>query len=326
MSPSTKKVFVAAVILIVVLITGVVIVKLFNSRVFSPEAQAATYLHALARGDAEGALQTGPSIADGTLTDAALRVQETKAPMTKISLGRTTVQGSRASVAVDYELGGQPVHTLLTLVREGSKGAVFDHWKLTDTTALVNISMPEGLPQATLNGVPIRQGSGSVALNVLPGALVIESTGSSGVAVYQILATSAGSDVIAQSPDAEAHVRLEQTLTSAGKAAALASVDKAFAACLTPQPVSACPISAESLAGDASNVLWTPPTPPSESDAQVSQNENGTVTVSANCAASVSWDFHVAFVGDTRRKSAEMRVTCNATVSFIGSEPSVKWS
>jgi len=170
-------------------------VKIVNSRVFTPEAQASTYLYALARGDAVGALQTGPSIADATLTDAALRVQETKAPMTKILIGHATVQGNRASVAVNYDLGGQPVHTSLTLVREGSTGAVFDHWKLTDTTAVVSISVPEGVSTATLNGVAIRQGSGAVAINVLPGALVIGSTGSSGVTVYQILATSAGSDV-----------------------------------------------------------------------------------------------------------------------------------
>ena len=181
--------------MIVVFITGMVGVKIVNSRVFTPEAQASTYLYALARGDAVGALQTGPSIADATLTDAALRVQETKAPMTKILIGHATVQGNRASVAVNYDLGGQPVHTSLTLVREGSTGAVFDHWKLTDTTAVVSISVPEGVSTATLNGVAIRQGSGAVAINVLPGALVIGSTGSSGVTVYQILATSAGSDV-----------------------------------------------------------------------------------------------------------------------------------
>jgi hypothetical protein len=60
--------------------------------------------------------------------------------MTNISTGASTVVGGQTSVAVSYDLGGRPVHTTLTLVRES----------LDDTYPFGHVpTLPAGLPVAS---------------------------------------------------------------------------------------------------------------------------------------------------------------------------------
>jgi hypothetical protein len=327
LSPATKRVLAVAAIVVVVLLAGLVGVKIVNATVFTPAAQASTYLHDLARGDAVGALQTGPPIAGPTLTDAALRVQEAQAPMTNISTGAATVVGAQTSVAVSYDLGGRPVHTTLTLVREGSTYGVFDHWKLTQTTAQVSVAAPGGGAAATLNGAGISGQSGTVPLNVLPGALVFGSAGSSAASAYETVTPSQGSTTVAESPGAQIGVQLEQTLTPAGNAAVLAAVDQSFTAC-TAQAVlepTGCPVRAYVFYPSVTGVKWTVVTPPSKGGAQVSLNADGTVAVSGSFDAKVSYSYIDTSTGASVPKTDDGGGSYNATVTLTGSAPSVTW-
>lgn len=115
--------------------------------------------------------------------------------------------------------------TTLTLVRDDSTYGVFDHWKLTATTAQVNVTFAGGVSQATLNGAGISGQTGTVTLSILPGARVFGSAGSSATSAYETVAPSTGSDTVADSPGAQATVQLQQSLTPAGNAAVLAAVE-----------------------------------------------------------------------------------------------------
>jgi hypothetical protein len=326
-SPKTKRLLGAAAIVAVVLLAALVGVKVLDSIVFTPAAQASTYLHDLASGDAAGALQTGPPVAGPTLTDAALRMQETKAPMTNITTGASTVVGDQTSVAVSYDLGSRPVHTTLTLARAGSTYGVFDHWKLTSTTAQVNVTFAGGVSQVTLNGAGISGQSGTVTVNVLPGALVFGSAGSSAASAYETVAPSPGSDTIADSPAAQATVQLQQNLTPAGNAAVLAAVDQAFTAC-TAQAVLAptgCPVSDYAPYASVTGVHWTVLTAPSKGGAQVSLNQDGTVALSGSFDASVSYSYIDTSTGAPVPQNDDRPGTYNATVTLTSSTPSVTW-
>jgi len=327
LSPATKRVLAVAAIVVVVLLAGLVGVKIVDATVFTPAAQASTYLHDLARGDAVGALQTGPPVAGPTLTDAALRVQEARAPMTNISTGAATAVGAQTSVAVSYDLGGRPVHTTLTLVHEGSTYGLFDHWKLTQTTAQVSVAVPGGGAGATLNGAGISGQSGTVPLNVLPGALVFASAGGSAASAYETVVPSQGSETVAESPGAQIGVQLEQTLTPAGNAAVLAAVDQSFTAC-TAQAVlepTGCPVRDYVFYPSVTDVKWTVVTLPSKGGAQVSLNADGTVAVSGSFDAKVSYSYIDTSTGAPVPQTDDRPGFYNATVTLTGSAPSVTW-
>ncbi len=175
------------------------------------------YLDALAAGQAEAALAFGKDQpADKTfITDTVLAESLKRAPITEINVPEV-VDENAYQVSATYKIGGQAVNATFYVSKEG------DVFQLSNTTQDVNLgSAFNNTVPMIINGVDVTADK----VTLLPGSYAATS----GVANIDY---GSKSTFLIKSPEDYSSIRLEPTLTKAGRDAFVKSAKSAMSNCL----------------------------------------------------------------------------------------------
>jgi hypothetical protein len=140
-----------ALVAVLALVGGIAFAVAALTEVTSPRSTVADYFAALRRADAPAALSLGPRLMGDTrlLTSAVLREQQQLGPISGVMVGDTTENGSRATVAVSYSVGGVAPTTRNETVVLHRKG---NGWELDRSSSLVRVHLLNAAHRTTLAG------------------------------------------------------------------------------------------------------------------------------------------------------------------------------
>ena len=205
----------------------------------TPSGTVVSYLQALARGDAAGALAAGSAPQDRSLlTDEVLAQQQQLAPISRIQVLGTRTGDYGAVVHVSYRIGDQQVDDHLNVIH------VDGDWRLASVAVDVEITGRAALPVITVFGKPVPT---SRDLFVFPGALKLGAPGAN-------LAVAPATAVIT-SPDIPALLTLGSSLTAAGQQNGSAAIVTALQGCAQSRSLAPaqCPQQAARPSGSVAN-------------------------------------------------------------------------
>lgn len=231
MAPRSRRaLFGVAVVLSAALIAGgAVIAYRGYEQSDSPGAAVRGYFSALQAGDAPRALSWG-TVPDGPhalLTSKVLETQQRIAPIVEFGIGKIDRSGSRAVVhahyALNYAEGAVPVTAAIDVDRVGG------NWRLRTSAIPVQLVLTAARNRATVAGGALPQ----TETLVFPGAVPITFDS-------PYLELDPGRDSIGFGSASQLDVAVQ--VSQQGRAAALATVGKQLAACLTTKPEVTCPL------------------------------------------------------------------------------------
>jgi len=238
-----RRVQVAAVLSVVILIAGVVGANLLI-RQYSPDGVTRDYLSAIQSGNADaawGAMQVSaaPSQVSGSLTDrSALEASmRTKVDLKSFDVsGVEQVSSNRAIVSFAYDTASGTKQGQLVVERSGeNRFGLIPDWHVLVVPTILQITLPTGSAGISIDGHALALSEGASQVAVLPVAHRIEFTGTSMLAEQgaTVDAFMSAGQTVAYHPQ----------LTAAGSARAAAAVKAFFASCVgkTQLKPDACP-------------------------------------------------------------------------------------
>jgi hypothetical protein len=219
LSPRAKKILlrslVGAGIVVVLVVAGSITASTLRSTVYGPGTAAKAYLDALSRGDATkaGALSGASGTGRGMLSDAVFSKATNR--ITDVAIGKATVSGDLATVAVDYHQAGRSHADSLRLTRTGTTWLVHDTWKVSSAlTGKIDISTDDALGDAavTVGGKKVGTTSGgTLSLSAYPGTYDIAVDGTKYLTAKTQKVTVAAGSLLGQSVQFEAEATPQLT-------------------------------------------------------------------------------------------------------------------
>jgi hypothetical protein len=160
--------WVSVLVALVALVGGALVAVSAWLNESAPQTSAVAYFHALARGDAAGALALG-HVRAGDRTYLTREVLQASLDIAKISNVRVLAverSGRTATVTLQYQLDypGRPITVTdaVGTVREGRS------WRLTETAAPVDLQVPFGRARMSVAGTPVPDGTVLFFAGALP--------------------------------------------------------------------------------------------------------------------------------------------------------------
>ncbi|MGA0567192.1 hypothetical protein ACO2Q7_07660 [Rathayibacter sp. KR2-224] len=252
-------------VLLVLLIAGGVWFA-FESSAHTPQAAVQPFMDALVKGDVAQIVKTGNIDTNSPLvTEKAYAA--TKDRISGYSIKPAGSQSNTASVFVSYKQGSDRHSETLELKKSGTDLLFFTRWTLVPVT-LPTVKVTANAPgdaSVQVNGVAVGiDNRGNAELQALPGRYDVTLATS---ANYTAQSQTATISVINASTDAAGSaVKLNASLTDAGKAAAVTAVNAWVSACTAStelQPAGCSFGLINDLPGvHLSNAKWTLVTPP----------------------------------------------------------------
>jgi hypothetical protein len=266
-----------ALVAVLALIGGIAFAVTALTQVTSPRSTVAEYFAALRRADAPAALSLGPRLNGDTrlLTSVVLRQQQQLGPISDITVGGTAENGSRATVAVSYRVGGAAPTTRNETVALHRKG---NGWELDRSSSLVSAHLLNAAHRATLAGLPVP----STPMHVFPGVLPLR---------FDTAALQMDPKVPTLTLSADVNLNVRVELSAAGRSTLAAQLDSAVAACLR-NPPTPCPLQATDTRTVPGSLRGTVTARPSAGPPQLkfsAGDADGLVTVSGTFQADAQW-------------------------------------
>lgn len=186
MSPRTRTIvvrsLVAAAVVLVLVVGGSITAGVLRSTVYGPGHAAEAYLDALGKGDAKAAgdLSKVKGAGSGMLTNRVLGSAGDR--ISDVSIGKASVSGDLASVAVSYRQAGKSHDETLRLTRTGTSWLVHDTWAVSSSLAgRITVTTDDTLGDAavTVDGQKVGTTSdGTLDLSAYPGTYSLKIAGS----------------------------------------------------------------------------------------------------------------------------------------------------
>ena len=298
-----------ALVAVLALVGGIAFAVTALTKVTSPRSTVADYFAALRRADAPGALSLGPRLSGDTrlLTSAVLREQQQLGPISGVRVGDTTENGSRATVAVSYSVGGVAPTTRNETVVLHRKG---NGWELDRSSSLVRVHLRNAAHRTTLAGSAVP----STPVHVFPGVLPLRFD----TAALQL---DPKAPTITLSADADLNVAV--VLSAAGRRARAAPLDSAVAACLRkPAP---CLLEATATRTVPGSLRGTVSAPPSADPPQLvlSTDADGLVRASGTFKADAQWTV-LDFENQPEQRHGTVSVDYRARL-FVSEPGTIVW-
>lgn len=298
-----------ALVAVLALVGGIAFAVTALTKVTSPRSTVADYFAALRRADAPGALSLGPRLSGDTrlLTSAVLREQQQLGPISGVRVGDTTENGSRATVAVSYSVGGVAPTTRNETVVLHRKG---NGWELDRSSSLVRVHLRNAAHRTTLAGSAVP----STPVHVFPGVLPLRFD----TAALQL---DPKAPTITLSADADLNVAV--VLSAAGRRALAAQLDSAVAACLRkPAP---CLLEATATRTVPGSLRGTVSAPPSADPPQLvlSTDADGLVRASGTFKADAQWTV-LDFENQPEQRHGTVSVDYRARL-FVSEPGTIVW-
>lgn len=252
-------VVVSAVVVVLAALVGTVLWSQANAQQAKEDAIRSTasgYLEAIAKGDADAALQRlsqQPANRD-LLTDEVLKASMEAAPITDIAVTGFEARPDSATVAVTYKLGSESVSTDVDLVGDGRT-----NWKLASGLSELQVTNLKGL---TVNGATVGQTVSPVFPGTYTAKPAIEQIALDGPTTVTIPAPNTPAATLEVTP------KLSDTGIAQAREAAKAAFDTCLASKETAPP--GCPwrmddsdvqITPDSVRYTAKNDPWAEFTP-----------------------------------------------------------------
>jgi hypothetical protein len=266
-----------ALVAVLAVVGGIAFAVTALTDVASPRSTVSDYFAALRRADAPAALSLGPRLNGDTrlLTSAVLREQQRLGPISEVTIGGTTKDGSRATVAVSYLVGGLTPTTHTETIALHRKG---NGWELDRSASLVSVHVRNAAHRTTLAGSAVP----STPVHVFPGVLPLR---------FDTAALQMDPKVPTVRLSADADLDVGVALSEAGRRALAAQLDSAVAACLA-HPPTPCPLEATATRTVPGSLRGTVTAPPSAGPPQLvlsGTDADGLVTASGTFKADVQW-------------------------------------
>ncbi|MBG6238994.1 hypothetical protein IWX78_001973 [Mycetocola sp. CAN_C7] len=253
--------WIAAAVVLVLLIVGGIVGFNIGSAAHAPELQVQAYLDALKSGKAESALKLAGTKVEETdllLTDEAYANAEDL--ITRYTISDSTVDGDSATVTASITQGGEKYDQDFTLTKAGTDMVLFDKWAL-EAPDLGAVAVPVTAPDDAVievGGVDASsaRSEGTIELRALPGTYAVALGGEA--AWYDAEPTTAS--VLGFGEDAAEVEPLVIALTDEGTQAATDAVDAWLDACIASTELvpPGCPFSASNSRNyEISNLVWT---------------------------------------------------------------------
>jgi hypothetical protein len=293
------------------LVGGIAFAVTALTKVTSPRSTVATYFAALQRADAPAALSLGPRLSGDTrlLTSAVLREQQRLGPISEVTVGSTTKDGSRATVAVSYRVGGAAPTTRNETVALHRKG---NGWELDRASSLVSVHLRNAAHRATLAGSAVP----STALRVFPGVLPLR---------FDTAALQMDPRVPTVTLSKDADLDVDVVLSAAGRHALAAQLDSAVAACLR-HPPTPCPLEASDTRTVPGSLRGTVTTAPSAGPPQLvlsGTDADGLVTANGTFQANAQWTV-LNFENQPQQKRGTVNVDYSAEL-YVSKPAVIVW-
>jgi hypothetical protein len=266
-----------AFVAVLALVGGIAFAVTALTEVTSPRSTVAGYFAALRRANAPAAVSFGPRLNGDTrlLTSAVLREQQRLGPISDVTVGDTAANGSRATVAVSYRVGGAAPTTRNETIALHRKG---NGWELDRSSSLVRVHLRNAAHRATLAGSAVP----STPVHVFPGVLPLR---------FDTAAVQMDPKVPTVTLSADADLKVVVVLSAAGRRALAARLDSAVAACLR-NPPTPCPLAAADTRTVPGSLRGTVTAPPSAGAPQLMLSKgdaDGLVTASGTFHADAQW-------------------------------------
>jgi hypothetical protein len=308
LSPARLGVVLVAVL---ALVGGIAFAVAALTEVTSPRSTVADYFAALRRADAPAALSLGPRLMGDTrlLTSAVLREQQQLGPISGVRVGDTTENGSRATVAVSYSVGGVAPTTRNETVVLHRKG---NGWELDRSSSLVRVHLLNAAHRTTLAGSAVP----STPVHVFPGVLPLRFD----TAALQL---DPKAPTITLSADADLNVAV--VLSAAGRRALADQLDSAVAACLR-KPLAPCLLEATATRTVPGSLRGTVSAPPSADPPQLvlsATDADGLVTASGTFKADAQWTV-LDFENQPEQRHGTVSVDYRARL-FVSEPGTIVW-
>lgn len=280
LSPRARKILirslVAAGIAIVLVVGGSITAGAVRSGVYGPGHAAEAYLDALGKGDAStaGKLAATKGAGGGMLTDAIFASATDR--ISDVAIGKASVSGDLATVAVSYRQGGKAHNTTMRLTRTGTTWLVHDTWAVgTPLTGDIPVATDGALGDVDVkvNGKTAgTTANGRAVLTAYPGTYTLSVDGSKYISAGSKKVTVSADGTLGQSATFEGQAT-PQLVTDAEKI-----VNDLIAKCValtSGDPDDSCPIYGPG--SDATGVSYTLTSKP---QLKVSLGYDGQVRVS----------------------------------------------
>jgi hypothetical protein len=300
-----------ALVAVLALVGGIAFAVTALTKVTSARSTVADYFAALRRADAPAALSLGPRLTGDTrlLTSAVLREQRQLGPISGVNVGDAIENGSRATVAVSYRVGGVAPTTRNETVALHRKG---NGWELDRSSTLVSVHLRNAAHRTTLAGSAVP----STPVHVFPGVLPLR---------FDTTALQMDPKVPTVTLSADADFNIAVVLSAAGRRALAAQLDSAIAACLR-RPPAPCVLPAtagRTVPGSLHGSVSAPPSagPPqlvlSDTDADGLVNATGTFKANAQWTA-------LDFENQPEQKHGTLTVDYRAQL-FVSQPGTIVW-
>jgi hypothetical protein len=300
-----------ALVAVLALVGGIAFAVTALTEVTSPRSTVADYFAALRRADAPAALSLGPRLTGDTrlLTSAVLREQQQLGPLSGVRVGDTRENGSRATVAVSYGVGGVTPTTRNETVALHRKG---NGWELDRSSSLVSVHLLNAAHRTTLAGSAVP----STPVHVFPGVLPLR---------FDTAALQMDPKVPTVTLSADADLNVAVVLSAAGRRALGAQLDSAVAACLG-KPAAPCLLEATATRTVPGSLRGSVSVPPSAGPPQLelsATDVDGLVTASGTFKADAQWTV-LNFENQPEQKHGTVSVDYRAQF-FVSKPATLVW-
>ncbi|HEX2307442.1 MAG TPA: hypothetical protein VHI14_03875 [Jatrophihabitantaceae bacterium] len=300
-----------ALVAVLAVVGGIAFAVTALTEVASPRSTVADYFAALRHADAPAALSLGPRPNGDTrlLTSAALREQQRLGPISEVTVGGTTENGSRAAVAASYRVGGAAPTTRNETIALHRKG---NGWELDRSSSLVSVHLRNAARRTTLAGLAVP----SMPVHVFPGVLPLR---------FDTAALQMDPKVPTVTLSADADLNVGVVLSEAGRRALAGQLDSAVAVCLR-HPPTPCPLEATATRTVPGSLRGTVTAPPSVGPPQLvlsGTDADGLVTASGRFRADAHWTV-LDFENQPQQKHGTVSIDYRAQL-YVSKPAAIVW-